>query len=195
LRSIDYSNVNLEIRQRLDKDEDKIKDMDGLSIAGSKNRNPSAVRRLLINADLDMIRTADSHRSKVKLIALWGLLGFLFQYYFACLRLRIGTNKIPATNPPMCAHQAIPPEVSIPSVWMPLKNCIRNQNPMNKKADISMMSKKKKIGMRVTTFARGNITRYAPRTPEIAPLAPIVGTDDCGPEATWMKAAASPLKT
>ena len=42
------------------------------------------------------------------------------------------------------------------------------------------MMTKKKIGISVVTFARGNRIRYAPRTPAIAPDAPIEGSVDDG---------------
>ena len=42
-------------------------------------------------------------------------------------------------------------------------------------AGISTISKKTKSGMSVRTREWGNITKYAPSTPAMAPLAPIVG--------------------
>ncbi len=58
----------------------------------------------------------------------------------------------------------------------PLKNCMTNQKPRKINAGNSTSWKKKKMGTSVSTRAPGNRTRYAPKTPAIAPLAPTVGT-------------------
>ena len=59
------------------------------------------------------------------------------------------------------------------------------------RAGISIIWKKMKIGMSVRTRALGYDTTYAPRTPAIAPLAPMLGSgvwiqdrmDDAGAES------------
>ena len=42
------------------------------------------------------------------------------------------------------------------------------------------------------TFARGYSSRYAPSTPEIAPLAPTIGTSESGFGSTCAATAATP---
>jgi hypothetical protein len=51
---------------------------------------------------------------------------------------------------------------------------------------------KKKNGTRLHTRARGNITRYAPSTPAIAPDAPISGCRESGSESAKPYAATIP---
>ena len=76
----------------------------------------------------------------------------------------------------MCAHQAVPdPLLSATTDPTPGSRLSRNQNPISSgagtTAGISSTS-----GISTCTRARGNSRKYAPRTPEIAPLAPIMGS-------------------
>ena len=59
---------------------------------------------------------------------------------------------IPNINPPIWAHQAIPP---CPPLAVALRNWKINQMPRKKTAGISTIGKKKKIGMRVSTLDLG----------------------------------------
>ena len=45
---------------------------------------------------------------------------------------------------------------------------------------------------KVDTRARGYSSRYAPSTPDTAPLAPIIGISESGALATWASAAPTP---
>ncbi len=67
-----------------------------------------------------------------------------------------------------------------------------NQKPSTKSAGSLMSQIKKKIGTSVNTLARGKSNRYPPRTPAIAPLAPITGTREFGNTYTWDKLATRP---
>ena len=64
---------------------------------------------------------------------------------------------MPATKPPMCAHQATPPACALASLnaSAPEKNCWRNQNPRKKKAGTETSWMKMPIGNSITTRARG----------------------------------------
>ena len=83
-----------------------------------------------------------------------------------CFFLNGIISIIPAANPPICAHHAVP--FSLPK----LRNCIPIQNPKTmiagRRSGIIFINK-------TSTRAFGWIIKYAPRTPEIAPLAPIKG--------------------
>jgi hypothetical protein len=76
----------------------------------------------------------------------------------------------PATNPPICAKYATPPGSPITAKI----TCMINQKGINAMAGILTVVIKK-ANISVCTLARGNITRYAPMTPEIAPEAPTAG--------------------
>ncbi len=103
-------------------------------------------------------------------------------------------KAIPATKPPTCAHHATPPESDdpCPMATAPLRNWMRNQIPRKKYAGISTTVKKMNRGRSVTTFARGNRTRYAPRTPAIAPDAPMLGTIECALKRICTRKDAAP---
>ncbi len=51
---------------------------------------------------------------------------------------------------------------------------------------------KKPMGIKVSTRARGNRIKYAPRTPATAPLAPMVGTRESGLAIMWEILPADP---
>src|SRR6202040_2378299 len=102
-------------------------------------------------------------------------------YSSGCAGRRLDTNNphnsIPATNPPTCAHHAIPPTSCGPAnASVPLNNWLKNQNPRYKTAGTSKKKGKKKIGNSTTSRAVGKNSRYAPSTPAIAPEAPTDGT-------------------
>jgi hypothetical protein len=71
----------------------------------------------------------------------------------------MGKSKIPNTKPPIWAHQAIPPKF-----WgkrrlnMPLKNWLKNQSPMKRKAGISTKKGIRKIGTSVIILEVGKRT-------------------------------------
>jgi hypothetical protein len=70
----------------------------------------------------------------------------------------------------------------MPWVNRPLKTCIIAQNPITIKAGTFMGRKKNPKKTIVFTPALGNSNAYAPRIPDIAPLAPIMGTCESGIE-------------
>jgi hypothetical protein len=100
----------------------------------------------------------------------------IFDFQFL---LKKGTEMTPRIKPPACAQNATPPaSPPMPNERYALNACIANHKPRNIQAENSMKVMKKNIGTSVSTFARGNITTYAPSTPAMAPLAPIIGTID-----------------
>lgn len=103
-------------------------------------------------------------------------------------------ETIPTTKPPTCAHQATPPPASAgtAAAAVPLKSWIRNHEPNTNEAGNSNTKGMNRTGRNVAIRARGKHTRYAPRTPAIAPLAPIIGTGETGSMATWNEVAATP---
>lgn len=82
----------------------------------------------------------------------------------------------PSKKPPTCAHQATPPVFKAPMELMPLKKFIKNHRPMNTAAGMRAVKNMMSRGIKVRILARGKKTMYAPKTPEIAPLAPSEGT-------------------
>ena len=56
-----------------------------------------------------------------------------------------------------------------------LKTCMINHKPKKKKAGISTIQGIIMIGINVNIRAPGKRMKYAPMTPAMAPLAPIVG--------------------
>ena len=74
----------------------------------------------------------------------------------------------------------------------PFRNCTANHSPRTMTAGIRTSRMKKPKTMRVKTLARGKRRRYAPSTPETAPLAPIIGTVDSGPKPVCPRAAPTP---
>jgi hypothetical protein len=71
-----------------------------------------------------------------------------------------------------------------PKEATPEKRLVMNQRNRNTIDGTSIIGRKKPMGIRASTLARGNMTKYAPRTPAIAPLAPTVGTVEEGEEKT-----------
>lgn len=117
-------------------------------------------------------------------------------YSIHSIRCRSGrrngnTSARPAPNPAACAQNATPPPAALIDP-IPLASCIRNHTPRKKIAGTSTSSMKKKIGTSVSTREWGKSTKYAPITPAIAPLAPIIGTVDPGLAAICPKAAPAP---
>ena len=94
----------------------------------------------------------------------------------------------PNTKPPTWAIQATPEFGAV-------KNWKTNQKPSSHLAVMSrnMKKKPKKSSDRMRTF--GNITRYAPMTPAMAPDAPTIGTVLLGCTTTWANVAARPAAT
>ncbi len=75
---------------------------------------------------------------------------------------------------------------------MPFRNWMIAQNPMTINAGIfTVVTKIPKIS-KVWTFALGKRIIYAPRTPETAPLAPIMGIVEFGFVMAWEYAATIP---
>src|SRR6266850_1719795 len=73
------------------------------------------------------------------------------------LRTNNPHNSIPPTNPPTCAHHAIPRTLcGPPSASVPLNNGLKNQIPKYKTAGTSKKKGKKKIGNTTTSRAVGN---------------------------------------
>ena len=65
-------------------------------------------------------------------------------------------RSIPATKPPMWAHQAVPPlPVDSAMEPTPLKRLVTNQKPIMKGAGMTA-GMKKMMGMRTWIMARGN---------------------------------------
>ena len=84
---------------------------------------------------------------------------------------------MPTINPPIWAHQAMPEPDPLPAAF---KNCIKNQNPRKIKAGISISQGMIIMGIIVRIFDLGYKRKYAPMTPAMAPLAPMVGTGENG---------------
>ena len=83
---------------------------------------------------------------------------------------------------------------NVVGVLMPDTSCSANQMPSRSHAGrVKILKKMMKIAS-TSTFALGNISRYAPITPLIAPDAPTIGTADDGSAATCASAAASPVR-
>lgn len=80
-------------------------------------------------------------------------------------------------NPPMCAPNATPP--SDPEKEL-LINCKTNQKINTTNAGNLKTCKKKPNGIATLMDLFGKNTMYAPKIPEIAPLAPIIGIVDEG---------------
>src|SRR5271155_3836779 len=88
------------------------------------------------------------------------------------------TSSAPDTNPPTCAQNATPPmfcPCTASAVAVPLRKFRTNQYPRMTHAGTHSTNTKN----HVSTRAFGYRTKYAPRTPAIAPLAPRVGTVEC----------------
>lgn len=95
----------------------------------------------------------------------------------------------------MCAHHAIPlPKTGPNSSRIPDDTCDKNHMPRKKIAGISIKRGINPSGISVTILESGNIKKYAPITPEIAPDAPTVGMGEFALKNQWVKAAAKPLK-
>jgi hypothetical protein len=97
----------------------------------------------------------------------------------------------PNAKPPICAQYATPPVLTWPRAPTPLNSCRTNHIPRTTAAgsETKVMMKKK---TNVSTFRRGNITRYAPSTPAIAPDAPRFGITLFGPTAISAALATMP---
>ena len=100
----------------------------------------------------------------------------------------------PMRNPPKWANHATPPAFWSPELIMPFKNCMIAQNPITINAGIFTVVIKKPKKSNVCTFARGKSRIYAPRIPETAPLAPIIGMVESGLVSAWAYAAQMPQK-
>src|SRR5207253_7566515 len=86
------------------------------------------------------------------------------------------TSAMPLANPPTCAHQATPPAEGTPSVARPEDNCRNTHTGRNSTAGThTNLTNTNNSQTSTCTRAPGYSSRYAPRTPAIAPLAPIVG--------------------
>ena len=81
--------------------------------------------------------------------------------------------------PPSCAARS-------------LISCTANHNSSSSLAGSSTVVKKNGSSTNVNTRARGNNNRYAPSTPEIAPLAPMMGYGESGLDRACAKIAAMP---
>src|SRR6266853_5604881 len=115
-------------------------------------------------------------------------------YGIYCLLFSPTTSTAPNKNPPTCAHQATPPcWPPTPSDANPLKICRKNQYPSIRNAGMRTVKNRNKAGISVATRAAGNSTINAPITPEIAPLAPTVGTFDPQLKMVCTTAAPTPL--
>ncbi len=91
----------------------------------------------------------------------------------------MGHKTMPATKPPTCAHHAMPPAVpGASSEKVPEKNCMKNHAPRNITAGSSIIHGKKNTGTSVIILEYGNMVKYAPITPAIAPDAPMAGTTE-----------------
>lgn len=75
----------------------------------------------------------------------------------------------------MWAQKAMPAPI-LPKETNPNRNWYKNQNPKKKNAGISTISQNRNKGTKVNTLALGNIRKYAPKIPAIAPEAPTAGT-------------------
>src|SRR5438309_1672659 len=67
-----------------------------------------------------------------------------------------------------------------------------NQNGRYHFTEMRIVLIKNPNNNKVSTLALGNITRYAPSTPEIAPDAPIAGAELEGSDNMWTNPATSP---
>ena len=108
---------------------------------------------------------------------------------------KTASNSIPATNPPTCAQTATPLATSGRrriSSGTPASNCQPNHQSSTIHAGIRKTRKKITKMKSIFTRARGYRSRYAPITPEIAPLAPTIGTGLAGWRTTCVSAAATP---
>src|SRR4030042_5544194 len=116
-------------------------------------------------------------------------------YYNQCLVL-LGNQSFmltnPMRNPPMWANHATPPPSRSPALVTPFKICIIAQNPITIKAGILTVVIKNPKKIKVYTVALGKRSKYAPRMPEIAPLAPIIGIVECGSAVAFAYAAITP---
>src|SRR5262245_39131154 len=109
------------------------------------------------------------------------------------------TVRTPKTKPPMWAKNATPPpEAGVVTEIVPSSACNRIQKPRTKVAGTSRKRKKKPRKIAVSTLARGRSRKYAPRTPAIAPLAPMLGmlasagVPKCSVTSVCVAVAASP---
>ena len=100
-----------------------------------------------------------------------------------------GAKITPAINPPIWAPNAIPP--SEPETEL-LINCKTNQKINTTKAGNLKTCKKKPSGIATLIDRFGKNTMYAPKIPEMAPLAPIIGIVDEGSGSAWLSAATVP---
>src|SRR2546428_95853 len=113
-------------------------------------------------------------------------------------RARIRNSKmIPARTPPIWATHAVPPVTSPPAaaalaVMSPLANWTTIQRPSTIIAGQWTMRTKKPKMRSMSTLAYGNSRRYAPSTPDTAPLAPTIGMCEPGCTAICASAAATP---
>ena len=90
----------------------------------------------------------------------------------------------------MCAAYATPPpEEEDKKEFI---NCKINQNPKTQSALIFINWLKKPNGIKTQTLAFGQLIKYAPNTPPIAPLAPIIGICELISINTWDIAAPTP---
>src|SRR5690606_35386588 len=103
-----------------------------------------------------------------------------------------GARMKPATKPPMCAQKAGPPAGMATRARAPCASWMRNQKRRKMSAGTSARCKKKREGTSARMRAPGNSRKYAPKTPAIAPLAPIIGTREKGLTIIWATAAAAP---
>ena len=62
---------------------------------------------------------------------------------------------MPATKPPICAHQATPPDRAVCDDNALPKNCMMNQKARKKTAGISIISKKKKQDIKLNDLLSG----------------------------------------
>ena len=88
-----------------------------------------------------------------------------------------GAKITPAINPPIWAPNATPP--SEPEMVL-LINCKTNQKINTTKAGNLKTWRKKPNGIATLIDRFGKKTMYAPKTPDMAPLAPIIGIVDEG---------------
>ena len=102
---------------------------------------------------------------------------------------KTGAKITPAMNPPIWAPNAMPP--SEPEIEL-LINCKTNQKINTTKAGSLKTCKKKPNGIATLMDRFGKKTMYAPKTPEMAPLAPIIGIVDEGSGSAWLSAATVP---
>src|SRR5205807_4226281 len=105
------------------------------------------------------------------------------------------TSAMPLANPPTCAHQATPPAEGTPSVASPEDSCRNTHTGRNSTAGThTNLTNTNNSQTSTCTRAPGYSSRYAPRTPAIAPLAPIAGSVDRGLARTWTMFAITPQR-